>query len=139
MIARVGLGEILWSLLVIYVMVMYFIIVLTVWIDIFRSDDISGGKKALWILGLLFFPIISLVAYLLTRGDGFGMRQMARETNKSQGGFVPPPPTPARSRTRPQSTPPAGRPRPPTHGPARATPRPRRATRAGRRRAPCRR
>ena len=95
MIARVGLGEILWSLLVIYVMVMYFIIVLTVWIDIFRSDDISGGKKALWILGLLFFPIISLVAYLLTRGDGFGMRQMARETNKSQGGFVPPPPTPA--------------------------------------------
>ena len=60
MIARIGLGELLWSLLVIYLMVMYVIIVFTVYVDIFRSDDLSGAKKAIWVLGLLFFPIISL-------------------------------------------------------------------------------
>ncbi len=97
MIARIGLGELLWSLLVIYLMVMYVIIVFTVYVDIFRSDDLSGAKKAIWVLGLLFFPIISLVVYLVTRGDGVGMRQLAREKDSkgSGGGSVPPPPTPA--------------------------------------------
>lgn len=97
MIANLGLGELLWSLLVVYLMVMYVIIVFTVYVDIFRSDDLSGGKKAIWVLGLLFFPIISLVVYLVTRGDGVGMRQLAREksTSGAGGGSVPPPPTPA--------------------------------------------
>lgn len=77
-------------------MVMYIIIVFTVYVDIFRSDDLSGGKKAIWVLGLLFFPIISLVVYLVTRGDGVGLRQLAREKKGgSVGGSVPPPPTPA--------------------------------------------
>jgi uncharacterized membrane protein YcfT len=94
MIANLGLGELLWSLLVLYLMVMYVIIVFTVYIDIFRSDDLSGAMKAIWVLALLFFPIISLVVYLITRGDGVGMRQLARE-RKSGSGSVPPPPTPA--------------------------------------------
>lgn len=97
MIANLGLGELLWSLLVVYLMVMYVIIVFTVYVDIFRSDDLSGARKAIWVLGLLFFPIISLVVYLVTRGDGVGMRQLAREkaTSGASSGSVPPPPTPA--------------------------------------------
>lgn len=93
MIANVGLGEILWSLLVVYLMVMYIIVVFTVWLDIARSDDLSGGMKAVWVLGLLIFPIISLIVYLLTRGDGLGMRRLERERGSAPGG--PPPPTPA--------------------------------------------
>jgi hypothetical protein len=95
MIADVGLGEILWSLLVIYVMIMYVIIVFTVWIDIVRSDDLSGGMKAVWALGLLVFPIISLIVYLLTRGDGLGMRRLEREKGSAPSASAPPPPTPA--------------------------------------------
>lgn len=96
MIANLGLGELLWSLLVVYLMVMYVIIVFTVYVDIFRSDDLSGAKKAIWVLGLLFFPIISLVVYLVARGDGVGMRQLAREkANNAGGSAAPPPPTPA--------------------------------------------
>lgn len=94
MIANLGLGELLWSLLVVYLMVMYVIIVFTVYIDIFRSDELSGTKKAVWVLALLFFPIISLVVYLVSRGDGIGMRKLARE-EKVGGSAVPPPPTPA--------------------------------------------
>lgn len=95
MIANVGLGEILWSLLLIYLMVMYIVIVFTVWLDIIRSDDLSGGMKAVWVLGLLIFPIISLVVYLLTRGDGLGMRNLERDKGRAQSAAVPPPPTPA--------------------------------------------
>ena len=98
MIANLGLGELLWSLLVIYLMFMYLIVVFTVYVDIFRSDDLSGGKKAVWVLCLLFFPIVSLVVYLVARGDGVGMRNLASEKGAhgmSAGGSVPPPPTPA--------------------------------------------
>ena len=48
MIASVGLGEILWSLLVIYFMVMYVIIVFTVWIDTFSQEGeyVMQGREA---------------------------------------------------------------------------------------------
>ena len=77
MIANLGLGELLWSLLVIYIMVMYFVIVIAVVIDIFRSDDMGGGMKAVWCLLLLFIPIITLIVYLISRGDDMGKRSLA--------------------------------------------------------------
>ena len=95
MIANIGLGELLWSLLVFYFMAMYIIVVITAYGDILRSDDLTGVTKAIWVLGLLFFPIVSLVVYLVTRGDGIGMRQLAREKDSKNGGSVPPPPAPA--------------------------------------------
>ncbi|MEY4231314.1 MAG: hypothetical protein RLZZ362_2163 [Actinomycetota bacterium] len=77
MLANIGLGELLWSLLVIYLMVMYFVIVFTVIFDVFRSDDLSGFKKALWAFALLFFPIITMLVYLIVRGNGMGQRSQA--------------------------------------------------------------
>lgn len=77
MLANIGLGELLWSLLVIYLMVMYFVIVFTVIFDVFRSDDLSGFKKALWAFALLFFPIITMLLYLIIRGGGMGQRSQA--------------------------------------------------------------
>jgi Short C-terminal domain/Phospholipase_D-nuclease N-terminal len=77
MLAELGLGELLWSLLVIYLMVMYLVIVFTVIFDIFRSDDLSGVKKAIWVIALLMFPFVTLVVYLITRGDGLGQRNLA--------------------------------------------------------------
>jgi len=52
------------ELVMLNLMVMYVIIVFTVYLDIFRSDDLSGRKKAIWVLALLFSPIFSLVIYL---------------------------------------------------------------------------
>ena len=77
MLANIGLGELLWSLLVIYLMVMYFVIVFTVIFDVFRSDDLSGFKKALWAFALLIFPIITMLLYLIIRGNGMGKRSQA--------------------------------------------------------------
>ena len=48
--------------------------------------------KVIWVLGLLFFPSVSLVVYLVTREDGIGMRQLPREKDSKSGGSVPPPP-----------------------------------------------
>jgi hypothetical protein len=88
--AEIGFGEVLWALLVLYLTFVYFVALFAVLGDLFRATDVSGGVKALWFIAMLMFPLLGVVAYLLVRGDGIGMRHLA-----SQGGSpvaLPPPP-----------------------------------------------
>ncbi len=85
MIAAIGLGEILWSLLVLYVVLHVLIATVVVIIDLVASNDLSGAMKAMWLLALLLLPMLTVLAYLVTRGDGIGERRLARTD-------VPPPP-----------------------------------------------
>jgi hypothetical protein len=78
MLGAIGLGELLWSLLVLYVIVHILIATVIVVLDVVRSDDLSGARKALWMLTLLVFPLITVLVYLVTRGDGIGARGQAR-------------------------------------------------------------
>jgi len=55
-------------------------------VDIFRRHDIHGGKKALWLLFILFFPLIGLIAYLIVNGHGIAERQ-AKDVQRSQDQF----------------------------------------------------
>lgn len=75
MLARIGLGELLWSLLVLYFMVMYLVITFSIITDIFRSD-MSGGKKALWAAALFFFPVITMIVYLVKNGESMAKRNV---------------------------------------------------------------
>lgn len=64
-------GQILWSLLIIFFMVMYFMILFSVIIDIFRRHDMGGGMKAVWIILLLFIPpVIDHLRHHLRSGHG---------------------------------------------------------------------
>jgi len=49
-----------------------------VFIDIFRSHDLSGGAKALWFVFVLFIPLIGVLAYLIARGGSMGDRAAGR-------------------------------------------------------------
>ena len=65
-----NLGDFLWSLLVIFFMVIYFMILFSIIGDLFRSHYLNGFSKALWILAMLFLPLLSILVYLIVRGDG---------------------------------------------------------------------
>ena len=80
------LGDFLWSLLVIFFMVVYFIMLFHVIADVFRRSDATGGKKALWLLLLLFFPLLGLLAYMITNSQSMGARDVA-SAKKSQESF----------------------------------------------------
>jgi hypothetical protein len=69
------LGDLLWSLLVIFFMVSYFLILFQVIVDVFRRDA-SGVNKALWLLFLLVAPVIALIAYMIANGEGMARRRM---------------------------------------------------------------
>jgi L-cystine uptake protein TcyP (sodium:dicarboxylate symporter family) len=64
------LGDVFWSLLVIFFMVIYFMIIFSIIGDLFRSHDIGGFSKAIWVLALLFLPLITPLVYLIVRGSG---------------------------------------------------------------------
>jgi len=57
-----------WTILMIFLWVIWFWILITIIIDIFRSHDLSGWAKALWFVFILFFPLIGVLVYLIARG-----------------------------------------------------------------------
>jgi hypothetical protein len=74
----VELVDFLWTLVVIFFMVIYFMIMFRVIIDVFRRDDISGVGKAGWLLLLLVLPLITLLIYTIAQGKGMAERDMAQ-------------------------------------------------------------
>lgn len=72
--AVLSLGDFLWSLLIIFFMVVYFMMLFQVIADVFRRKDASGAKKALWLVTLLIFPLAGLLAYILINGQSMTER-----------------------------------------------------------------
>jgi hypothetical protein len=58
-----------WTIFEIFLWVLWFWVLIYVFIDIFRSHDLSGVAKALWFLFVLFIPLIGVLVYLIARGD----------------------------------------------------------------------
>ncbi len=57
-----------WTILEIFLWVLWIWVLIYVFIDIFRSQDLSGWAKALWFLFVLFIPLIGVLVYLIARG-----------------------------------------------------------------------
>jgi ABC-type multidrug transport system fused ATPase/permease subunit len=60
--------NVFWSIFIFFLWVMWFWILITIFIDIFRSHDMSGGAKALWFLFVLLIPLLGVLVYLIARG-----------------------------------------------------------------------
>ena len=55
----------------------YLIILFQVVVDLFRDGEMGGGSKVIWILGLIFVPLLTALIYVLARGPGMAERQRA--------------------------------------------------------------
>jgi hypothetical protein len=69
-----------WTIFEIFLWVLWFWVLIYVFIDIFRSRDLSGGAKALWFLFVLFIPLIGVLVYLIARGG----KMQERATQEAQ-------------------------------------------------------
>ena len=63
-----------WTMLEFFLWVIWIWILIWVFIDIFRSSDLSGWAKALWFLFVLFIPLIGVLVYLIARGGSMQER-----------------------------------------------------------------
>ena len=60
--------NIFWSMFIFFLWIIWIWILIWIFIDIFRSHDLSGVAKALWVLFVLFIPLIGVLVYLIARG-----------------------------------------------------------------------
>ena len=63
-----------WLLIWTYVFVAYLVILFRIIGDVFRSPDLGGFAKALWVIGLIFVPFLTALVYLIARGNGMAER-----------------------------------------------------------------
>ena len=73
-----------WTIIEIFLWVIWFWILITVFIDIFRSHDLSGWGKALWFLFVLFIPLIGVLVYLIARGGKMHERAVQQAQQQEQ-------------------------------------------------------
>jgi ABC-type transport system involved in cytochrome bd biosynthesis fused ATPase/permease subunit len=70
--------NVFWTMFEFFLWVIWIWILITVFIDIFRSHDLSGWAKALWFLFVLFIPLIGVLVYLIARGGSMHERAAAQ-------------------------------------------------------------
>jgi hypothetical protein len=70
--------NIFWTMFIFFLWVLWIWILIMVFIDIFRSHDLSGGAKALWAVFVLFIPVIGVLVYLIARGGSMSERAAGR-------------------------------------------------------------
>src|SRR5436309_16026434 len=73
--ADYSLGDALLTVLEIFFLEVWIWILITIMIDLFRDQEVSGWGKAVWVFFLIFFPFITALIYLIARGKG--MRERA--------------------------------------------------------------
>ena len=61
--------DIFWTILIVFLWAIWIWILIMVFIDIFRNPDSSGWAKALWVLFVLFIPLIGVLVYLIVEGS----------------------------------------------------------------------
>lgn len=64
------------STLYLVLFVFWIILVFHVFADIFRSHDLNGPAKALWVLFILVLPLLGCLIYVVVRGGKMHERQL---------------------------------------------------------------
>ena len=79
-----------WTIFEIFLWILWIWILIYVFIDIFRSHDLSGGGKALWFLFVLFIPLVGVLVYLIVRGGSMHERavQQAQQQDREFRAYV---------------------------------------------------
>ena len=70
--------DILWTMLIFFLWITWFWLLITVFADIFRRDDLSGLGKTGWLIFTIVLPFLGVFIYLITQGDEMGKRNLAQ-------------------------------------------------------------
>jgi hypothetical protein len=78
-------ADVMWTMLVFFVWVLWFWLLFTVFADVFRRHDISGWVKTLWVIFVIILPFLGVFIYLIVESKGMAQRNIDRANEaKSQ-------------------------------------------------------
>jgi hypothetical protein len=73
-----------WSMLVFFLWLLFIWLLIAIWTDIFRRDDIGGGMKAVWLLFTMILPFLGAFIYMITQDKGMTQRGIARAQRQNE-------------------------------------------------------
>ncbi len=76
--------NVFWTMFEFFVWIIWIWLLVMVFFDIFRSHDLSGWAKALWVLFVVVIPLIGVLVYLIVRGTGMHERAEQRAARQDQ-------------------------------------------------------
>jgi ABC-type multidrug transport system fused ATPase/permease subunit len=85
-VADFTLGDAFLSVLWFCGLLLWITLAVTVFIDIFRSRDLSGWAKALWVLFVIILPLLGVLIYLIARG-GKMHEHTAQQAQEQEAAF----------------------------------------------------
>ncbi|HYA68237.1 MAG TPA: SHOCT domain-containing protein [Acidimicrobiales bacterium] len=77
-------------MLEIFLFVIFIWLFIAIFADIFRSHDMGGGAKALWVIFIIILPFIGILVYLIARGGSMHERayQAAAQQQKAMDQYI---------------------------------------------------
>jgi ABC-type multidrug transport system fused ATPase/permease subunit len=82
--------SLIWMMFMFFVFVLWIWLLISVFMDIFRSSDLSGGIKAIWVLFVIILPFLGVLVYLIARGGKMHERaaEQAAQQQKAFDAYV---------------------------------------------------
>jgi hypothetical protein len=78
--------DVLWTMIVIFLWIIWFWILIQVFADLFRRHDISGWGKAAWMIFVILLPFLGVFIYLVTQSKGMAERNV-KDVKAAQAEF----------------------------------------------------
>jgi hypothetical protein len=82
--AQWGSGQVFWDMLWFFLFLIWIWILIAVFSDIFRSHDMGGGAKTLWVIFVILFPYLGVFVYLIARGGKMQERAVRQAAEQQQ-------------------------------------------------------
>jgi hypothetical protein len=90
MLAEFGTGQVFWSMIWFTLFFIWIWLLITVFADIFRSHDMGGFAKFLWIIFVIFLPYLGVFVYLIARGHKMAehAQEQAAQLDAAQRAYI---------------------------------------------------
>lgn len=82
--------DVVWFIFISFAFVAYLMVMFSIITDLFRDRETSGWAKAIWIVALIFLPLLTSLVYLITKGSGMTERaaRSAADMRKQQDEYI---------------------------------------------------
>ncbi|HEX6663416.1 MAG TPA: SHOCT domain-containing protein [Gaiellaceae bacterium] len=71
--------DVMWTMLVFFAWVIWFWLLITILMDVFRRHDVSGWTKAAWTVFVIVLPFIGVLTYLIVQSSGMAERSASEQ------------------------------------------------------------
>ena len=75
---------IFWTMLEFFIFILWIWLLIFIFMDIFRSHDMGGFAKAVWVIFVIILPFIGILVYLIARGGSMHERAEAQAAQQQK-------------------------------------------------------